>query len=216
MKMIRFQKVDEDENEAEVEVSWQVMWLWYHKGQIWEIWVIILILKWQFFMISIVKCNVMIPWSSYVILTSSLFWSNRDQVSTYTFCWSNEAIAYISILWCQSLPVICLQLGSWRWLPLETRKASLTPEATDLLKTIMMCMNWRDIWTAGRRRIGSLVEKDVSFLVSTLRKCERSKQVLHVAWDLLMRNPVTWRSSCFQMMQLESKRFLHASWRMID
>ena len=77
-------------------------------------------------------------------------------------------------------------------------------------------MNWRDVWTARRSRIGSLVEKDISFLVPILRECGRSKQILYAAWDLLTRNPVAWRSSCFQMVQLGSKRSPHTSWRMID
>lgn len=48
--------------------------------------------------------------------------------------WSYEAIVYASVLWCQDLPVICHQSGSWRWLSVEMRKASSTPEATDLLE----------------------------------------------------------------------------------
>ena len=64
---------------------------------------------------------------------------------------------------------------------METRNASSIPEATDLLEAIMICMKWRDVRTAGRSKIGSLVEKDVSFLVPTLRECGRSKQVSHAA-----------------------------------
>ena len=52
---------------------------------------------------------------------------------------------------------------------------SSTPEATDLLETIMMSMKWQDVQTARRSKIGSPMEKDVSFLVPTLRECGKSK-----------------------------------------
>ena len=52
---------------------------------------------------------------------------------------------------------------------------SLTLEAIDLLEAIIICMKWQDVQTTRHSKIGSLVKKDVSFLVSTLRKCGRNK-----------------------------------------
>ena len=50
---------------------------------------------------------------------------------------------------------------------MEIKKASSTFEVTDLLKTIMM--NFQNIQIIKSSKIGSLVEKEVSFLIFTLR-----------------------------------------------
>ena len=48
-------------------------------------------------------------------------------------------------------------------------------KAIDLLGAIMMCINWQDAETAGHNKIDSLREKNVSFRLSTLRWCRKSK-----------------------------------------
>ena len=55
------------------------------------------------------------------------------------------------------------------------KKASSTLEATNLLKAIMICINWQDIQIARRSRIGSLVKKNISFLVPILKEYRRNK-----------------------------------------
>lgn len=87
-----------------------------------------------------------------------------------------KVIAYVLILWYQDLLVICFWLRLWRWLSLKTRNMFSTPEATDLLKIIMICINWLDIWIIRLSRFGFLVAKDISFfclLLNNLAKIDR-------------------------------------------
>lgn len=51
----------------------------------------------------------------------------------------------------------------------ERRSVFSTPKIPNLLEAIIICMNWRDVLTTRRSRIGFLVEKNISFKLPTLK-----------------------------------------------
>ena len=53
-------------------------------------------------------------------------------------------MAYVSVVQCQGLLVIWLQLGLWQWLAMIMRERLQFIEATDLLKAIIIYINWGD------------------------------------------------------------------------